>query len=186
VVKALRTPEAGASRAERMQSPYAHVAPSHRVEASGKRAYKLLGRGRKLLHEMGYQGEDCRVLLKKPFSHTSWSPRPATYSPPHKPAEARGGKPQGIHHRATEDVARAPELKRRLCRRLQNAKGLETRHLAESPAAVGASISGDSTALTEPACTPRCLSRHSSRRRHGKAAEALCPYTPQSLVSRVT
>jgi hypothetical protein len=49
-----------------MQSPYAHVAPSHLVEAGREKAHRLLGRGRKHLHEMCRRGKDCRVLLKKP------------------------------------------------------------------------------------------------------------------------
>jgi len=170
----------GASRAECMQSPYAHVASSHRVEAGGEGTYILLRRGRKLLHELDRCVIEARIarerlLLKKPFGHMPWSPRPATYSPPHKPAGARGEKPQEIHHRATEDVARVPELERRLCRRLQNAKGLETNRLGESPAAGGAARSGCSTASTEPAYSPRCLSRRSSRRQRGKAAEVGAP-----------
>ena len=89
-------------------------------------AYRLLRRGRKHLHELDRRAIDTRIVrerlsLEKPFGHMPWSPRPATYSPPHKPAEARGEKPQEIHHRATEDDARVPELERRLCRRLQNA-----------------------------------------------------------------
>jgi hypothetical protein len=123
-----------------MQSPYAHVASSHRVEAGGEGAYILLRRGRKHLHELDRRAIETRIarerlLLEKPFGQMPWSPRPATYSPPHKPAEARGEKPQEIHHRATEDVTRVPELERRLCRRLQNAKGLETNRLGEGPAA---------------------------------------------------
>jgi hypothetical protein len=104
-----------------MQSPYAHIAPSHRVEAGGEGAYRLLRRGRKHLHEPDRCAIETRIarerlLLEKPFGHMPWSPRPATYSSPHKPAEARGEKPQEIHHRATEDVARAPELEWRLRR----------------------------------------------------------------------
>ncbi len=166
----------GASRAGRMQSPNAHVAPSHRVKAGGEGAYILLGRDRKLLHELDICAIEARIArerlsLEKPFGHMPWSPRPTTYSPPHKPAEARGEKPQEIHHRATKDVARAPELKRRLCRRLQNTKGLETRGLGEGPAAGGAASSECNTALTKPYCIPRCLSSRSSRRQRGKAAE---------------
>jgi hypothetical protein len=55
---------------------------------------------------------------------------------------------------------------------------LETRRLGESPAAGGAARSGSSTASREPVCTPRCLSRRTFRKRYGKVAEALCPYTP--------
>ena len=47
---------------------------------------------------------------------------PTTY----KPAATCGEKPQEIRHRTTEEVARAPELERQLCRQQQNAKGLET------------------------------------------------------------
>ncbi len=181
----------GASRAECMQSPYAYVAPSHQVEAGGEKAHRLLGRGRKLLHKLDICAIKARIarerlLLEKPFGHMPWSPRPATYNPPHKLAEARGEKPQEIHHRATKDVARAPELKRRLCRRLQNAKGLETRRLGEGPAAGGAARSGGSTTSAEPSCSPRCLTRRSFRRRRGKAAEAGAFHTPQSPTGRAT
>ncbi len=163
-----------------MQSPYAHVAPSHRVEAGREKAHRLLGRGRKLHHELDICAIETRIArerlsLEKPFGHMPWSPRPATYSPPHKPAEARGEKPQEIHHRATEDVARVPELERRLCRRLQNAKGLETNRLGEDPAAGDAARSVRSTASTEPTCTPRCLSQYSSHIQREKVAETLCP-----------
>jgi hypothetical protein len=93
------------------------------VEAGGEGADILLRRGRKLLHELDRRAIETRIARErlspeKLFGHMPWSPRPATYSPPHKPAEARGEKPQEIHHRATKDDARAPELKRRLCRRL--------------------------------------------------------------------
>ena len=123
-----------------MQSSYARTALSHLVEAGREKAHRLLGRGRKLLHELDRRAIETRIarerlLLKKPFGHMPWSPRPATYSPPRKPAGARGEKPQEIHHRATKDVARVPELERRLCRRLQNTKGLETNRLGEGPAA---------------------------------------------------
>jgi hypothetical protein len=64
----------GAFRAECMQSPYAHVAPSHRVEAGGEGAYILLRRGRKHLHELDRRAIETRIakerlLLEKPFSH---------------------------------------------------------------------------------------------------------------------
>jgi hypothetical protein len=106
------------------------------VEA-GEEGSTLLGRGRKHLHELDRRAIETRIAgerlsLEKPFGHMPWSPRPATYSTPHKPAETRGEKPQEIHHRATEDVARVPELERRLCRRLQNSKGLETNRLGEA------------------------------------------------------
>ena len=80
---------------------------------------------------------------------------------------ARGQLPAVRHISWGLHAARAPELKGRLCCREQNSRGSET-----------AVNSGGSTASTEPSCTPRCLSRRSSRRRRGKVAEALCPYTP--------
>jgi hypothetical protein len=78
-------------------------------------------------------------------------------------------RPQEIHHKTTEEVMRAEGLEKRLRRRQQNARRLETRGLAEGPAAGGAARCGSSTASTKPACTPRCLSCHSSRTRRGKA-----------------
>jgi len=59
------------------------------------------------------------------------------------------------------------------------------RSLSDPEAAEGASSSGSSTSSTEPSCTPRCLSRHSSRRRRGKVADSHCPHMPQSPASRV-
>jgi len=52
------------------------------------------------------------------------------------------------------------------------------RSLSDPEAAGGAPSSGSSTTSTEPAYNPRCLSRRTFRRRYGKVAEALCPYTP--------
>jgi hypothetical protein len=44
-----------------MQSPYAHVVPSHRVEAGGEGAYILLRRGRKHLHELDRCAIETRI-----------------------------------------------------------------------------------------------------------------------------
>jgi len=55
----------GASRAERMQSPYAHVAPSRRVEAGGEGAYILLRRGRKHLHELDRRAIETRIARER-------------------------------------------------------------------------------------------------------------------------
>ena len=126
---------------------------------------------------MRHRDEDCKgeTVAGKPFGHMPWSPRPATYSPPHKPAEARGEKPQEIHHRTTEEVARAPELERRLCRRRRDQADLRP---VASGKAQPQETPLDVASSREPACTPRRLSRRTFRRRYGKVAEALCPYTP--------
>jgi len=55
----------GASRAKCMQSPYAHVAPSHRVEAGGEGAYILLRRGRKHLHELDRRAIETRIARER-------------------------------------------------------------------------------------------------------------------------
>jgi hypothetical protein len=44
-----------------MQSPYAHVAPSHRLEAGREKTHRLLGRGRKLLHELDRCAIEARI-----------------------------------------------------------------------------------------------------------------------------
>jgi hypothetical protein len=48
-----------------MQSPYAHVAPSHRVEAGGEGAYILLRRGRKHLHELDRCAIETRIAWER-------------------------------------------------------------------------------------------------------------------------
>jgi len=48
-----------------MQSPYAHVASSHRVEAGGEGAYILLRRGRKHLHELDRHAIETRIARER-------------------------------------------------------------------------------------------------------------------------
>jgi len=48
-----------------MQSPYAHVASSHRVEAGGEGAYILLRRGRKHLHELDRRAIETRIARER-------------------------------------------------------------------------------------------------------------------------
>jgi hypothetical protein len=79
----------GAPRAEYVQSPYAHAALGLALEwRPAEGAYRLLGRGRKLLHELDRCVIEARIarnrlLLEKPFGHMPWSPQLATYCPLH-------------------------------------------------------------------------------------------------------
>jgi hypothetical protein len=98
MVKALRTPEADGRTSRRTYVELLTIEWS-----PAKRGSTLLGRGRKPLHEMCHRGEDCRVLLKKPFSHTPWGPRPVICRQPHKPAETRRERPQAVNRRLMEN-----------------------------------------------------------------------------------
>jgi hypothetical protein len=48
-----------------MQSPYAHVAPSHRVETGREKAHRLLGRGRKLPHKLDICAIEARIARER-------------------------------------------------------------------------------------------------------------------------
>jgi hypothetical protein len=74
-------------------------------------------------------------MLKTPFGVYAVEPTASCRYPPHKPVEARRERPREMHHRTTEEAARAPELERRLCRRRRDTNRLETRRLGEDPAA---------------------------------------------------
>jgi hypothetical protein len=56
----------GASRAKCMQSPYAHAALGLALEwRPAEGAYRLLGRGRKLLHELDRRAIETRIARER-------------------------------------------------------------------------------------------------------------------------
>jgi hypothetical protein len=91
VVEALRTPEARGGWVH--LAPNACRAPMHTSPLAiewrpAEGAYRLLGRGRKLLHELDRCVIEARIarkrlLLEKPFGHMPWSPRPVACCPLH-------------------------------------------------------------------------------------------------------
>jgi len=70
--------------------------------------------------------------------------------------EARRERPREMHHRTTEEAARAPELERRLCRRRRDTNRLKTRRLGEDPAAGDAAAPRWRRPASGEVPSPRC------------------------------